>query len=259
MILKINSWLGRLGNNLMQMRHIILIALYYKYNIEMPPHSFFNTTKIILNENTNTNIYIDNEGTNFFYAKNIKKFNKKCFISNIDKMKEILQSIFIINYKNITPLNDNELVIHIRGGDIFFNHPHPGYIPPPISYYKQIIEQKKYDNIYLINDTNNNPCIPLLKKRYPNIIHNKNNLIEDIKKILSARNIVFTVGTFPCSLLFLTNHVQNVYYPSYSIQVKEILDYMSQINFHSIPLIDYKNTIGKWKNTKEQNKLLLNK
>ena len=257
MILKINSWFGRLGNNLIQLRHVILIALFYEYNIEIPPHPFFNTIKIMLTKNTDNHTYIDTEGDNFFYATKIKKFDNKCFKKNIDKMKKILQSIFIIKSNDLPSLSNNDLGIHIRGGDIFYNNPYPNYIPPPLSYYTNIIDNENYEKIYLINDIDNNPCIELLKKKYTNIIHEKNMLIDDIKKILSAKNIVFSVGTFPCSLLFLTNHTQNVYYPSYSFQVKEILNYMSQINFHSIPLIDYKNTIGKWKNTKEQNKLLL--
>tara|TARA_B100001123_G_scaffold444085_1_gene591939 strand:+ start:262 stop:1047 length:786 start_codon:yes stop_codon:yes gene_type:complete len=258
MILKINSWFGRLGNNLMQLRHIILVALYYKYNIEIPSHPFFNTTKIILNENTNNNIYIDNEGTNFFYAKKIKTFDKKCFNMNVEKMKELLQKIFIIDYKNINPLSENDLVIHIRGGDIFSNRPYPGYIPPPLSYYTNIIDKHKYDKIYLVNDVNNNPCINKLLQLYPNIIYNeKNNLLTDIYTIMSAKNIVYTVGTFPCSLLFLTNHTKNIYYPSYSIQVQEILYYMPYVNFYGSNLTNYKKSVGKWENTKKQNKLLL--
>jgi hypothetical protein len=256
MSLKINSWFGRLGNNLIQLRNIISIAIYYDYNIILPPHRFLKKTEIIINKNQNNQIYIDKEGTNFFYSSKIKKFDKKCFTSNIQKMKEILKQLFILDISKLTPLKDNELVIHIRGGDIFSNHPHPGYIPPPLSYYTNIIDNGNYEKIYLINDVNNNPCIPLLKQKYNNIIHNKNNLINDIIYILSAKNIIFTVGTFPCSLLFLTNHIQNIYYPSYSIQVKEILHYFNDINFYPIELKNYRETIGKWTNSKKQNLLL---
>jgi len=80
-----------------------------------------------------------------------------------------------------------------------------------------IIENNNYDKIFLINDIDNNPCISLLKQKYPNIIHEKNDLTNDIIKIISTKNIVYTVGTFPCSLLFLTKYTKNIYYPSYSI------------------------------------------
>ena len=66
MILKISSWSGRLGNNLMQLRNCILIALYYNYNIIFPKHRFLKDTKVIINKETNRKIYVDREGSNFF-------------------------------------------------------------------------------------------------------------------------------------------------------------------------------------------------
>lgn len=257
MILKINKWFGRLGNNLIQMRNVILIALFYNYNIMIPYHKFFKTTQIILNKNITNDIFIDNEGNNFFYNKKITKFNRECFISNIDKMKQILRKIFIIDYKVIKPLANNELVIHIRGGDIFSKSPHRAYIPPSLSFYKNIIDNSSYEKIYLINDFDNNPCISKLKELYSNIIHISSTLENDIKILLSASNLVTSIGTFPFSLLFLTNNVKNIYYPSYSIQVEEVKIYFDNIKFNSIDQENYYKKIKFWENTKLQQKLLL--
>ena len=94
MILKISSWSGRLGNNLMQLRNCILIALYYNYNIIFPKHRFLKDTKVIINKETNRKIYVDREGSNFFYSRKITKFDKECFVSNIEKISQTILASF---------------------------------------------------------------------------------------------------------------------------------------------------------------------
>ena len=46
----IKNWSGRLGNNIIQVLNAILIALYYKYNIILPRHRYFNIKYLILND-----------------------------------------------------------------------------------------------------------------------------------------------------------------------------------------------------------------
>jgi hypothetical protein len=58
----ITSWLGRLGNNIHQLRNAIIVALYHKCNINLPSHPFFNKTDIILFESeeiSDTNFVIN--------------------------------------------------------------------------------------------------------------------------------------------------------------------------------------------------------
>ena len=37
------------------------------------------------------------------------------------------------------PLGDNDLVIHIRSGDLFSKNPNSFYVPPPLCFYIQIV------------------------------------------------------------------------------------------------------------------------
>ena len=258
MILKINSWCGRLGNNIIQLRNIILVAIYYKFNIEIPEHPFFSEKFIQLNKDTNNDIYIDDEGNNFFYSQKIKKFDNKCFNTNIDVMKTILQQIFKLKIPEDT-LNFNDiLTIHIRGGDLFYTHPPHQYIPPPFEYYQNIIEDNNYKKIIIISDDNKNPIIQKLQSVYPNILFQMNNLLQDIETILSSKNIVQSVGTFIPSILLLSKNIKNIYYPSYSIQINETKQYFQNITLIENDYNNYNTKMNKWRNTDEQKNLLLN-
>ena len=48
--LKINNWRGGIGQNIIQVRNVIQIALYYNYNIILPEHMLFSTTYIKINK-----------------------------------------------------------------------------------------------------------------------------------------------------------------------------------------------------------------
>jgi hypothetical protein len=71
MNIKINSWYGRLGNNIIQLKNVIQIALFYSskvYSIIFPKHSYFNRTKVIINgtlRQSNRNIINKN---NFYFT-----------------------------------------------------------------------------------------------------------------------------------------------------------------------------------------------
>ena len=74
------------------------------------------------------NILIDETVNLFYYARVLVPIYEVSIIR-----KQILE-----NLPNIK-VNDNELFIYIRSGDIFFgSHPHSGYIQPPFCFYKTI-------------------------------------------------------------------------------------------------------------------------
>ena len=161
---------GRFGNFLMRLKNCIHIALFYNFNVILPKHNFVNTTYIVINKN----ITLENDkiidSNNFFYRNKINNIDIKLFNINEDKVKTIIKNILLFP-TNLTPLGINDLVIHIRSGDLFIKSvPHPRYLTPPISYYKNIIDQNKnYENIYIIAEDCINPCINKLLEIYPTI------------------------------------------------------------------------------------------
>lgn len=243
MLIKIKSWFGRLGNNIIQVKNAIQFALQHGYNIEIPKHRYFNTTYIEINkENDNSKIFHDQI---FFDVKNC---------GNIQKTRDILRKIFIMPINNLQPFGNNDVVVYIRSGDLFINNPPSKYILPPLSYYTNILD--KYENIYLVAEDIKNPCIPALLRKYPHIKYKKSSLCEDICTILRAQNIVCSFGTLVPSILLLSKNVKTVHKTSDDC-IENRVDIPVKIIRHDYN--DYKKKIGTWKNTEEQRKMMLAK
>lgn len=258
MILKINNWVGRLGNNITQIKNAIQIALFYNYkNIIIPHNIFFNTTIIDINniQSTNTNIITDEN--DFFYESRIKNIDIKLFNLNIDKTINILKSIFKIKGK--LKLNDNDVCIHIRSGDIFSNNPHPLYIMPPLSYYTKILNSNNFNKIYLICEDTSNPLVYALIKLYPNLIFQVRSLYTDIELILSCKNIIESYGSFTKCLLLLSDNITNIFKPSYQNSFLEESERCKNniIKINNIELNDYREKMYPWKNNREQLNLMM--
>lgn len=286
MHLIINNWIGRLGNNINQVKNCIQIALYYNYHIlNIPYHPYFNTTIIRLHEFINDEIIqnyeyinIDNnqivernkcfnksiykninieDDNDFFYESEIKNIDINIFNLNIDLTSYVLKKIFKI--KGNINLDDNDIIIHVRSGDIFNNKPHPSYIMPPLSYYTNILDNNNFNKIFLIAEDTKNPVIKKLVELYPNIIFKINNLYNDIELILSSKNIIESFGSFTKTLLLLSDNVKNIYKPSYQYSfLYNSEKYKNNIiKIYNIELSDYRNKINNWKNTLEQREIML--
>ena len=201
-----NTLYGRLGNNIIQLSNIIDIAIEYKHNIKINVKklNFFDLSVIkkYFNKYNNSEIITDKD--NYFFDKGRMSFPNNIFKQNIEERNKILQKAFLI--KNINKLNENDVVIHIRSGDIFSSKPHPNYVPPPLSYYTKEIDKYKYEKIRIICEDTINPVVNELLKLYKNAVYEKNTLEKDIRIILGATNIIFSVGTFIPSLMLFSNN-----------------------------------------------------
>ena len=135
-MLLIKAWTGRLGNNIQQLVNCIYFANYFGHRtIKFPNHKFFHGNELILNieDKTTTNIQ-----ETFFYIKQLnEKYGFPLSFIDTKISLECLTEIFKI--KSNFKFNENDLLIHIRSGDIFSNNPHPHFVPPPFSFYKKVI------------------------------------------------------------------------------------------------------------------------
>jgi hypothetical protein len=242
-----NNLYGRLGNNIIQLSNIIHIAIAYKHNIKfnIKKIKFFDIIVIekYFNKYNNSKIITDkNNKSSFFFDKNLMPFPKDIFIQNIEETNQILQKAFLI--KDINKVKENDLIIHIRSGDIFSSHPHPGYVPPPLSYYIQEIDKYNYETIYIICEDTKNPVVNELLKLYNNAVYEKNILEKDIRIILGATNILFSIGSFIPSLMMLSNNIKFIHTSFKSKYYNKIRQ-------------DYNKIMKPWKNTIEQRNYIL--
>ena len=210
-----NNWCGRLGNNIVQLSNIIDIAIAYKHNIKINVKKIqFFDLSVIENYFKKYNNSEKITDKNNFFSWSKLPFSKDIIERiveerNVEERNKLLQKAFLI--KNINKLNENDIVIHIRSGDIFSSHPHPGYVPPPLSYYIKEIDKCKYEKIHIICEDTKNPVVNELLKLYKNAVYKKNTLEHDIRIILGATNIVSSVGTFIPALMLLSNNITSLY------------------------------------------------
>ena len=234
-----NNFYGRLGNNIIQICNIIHIAIAYKHNIKFNvKHKFFDFSVIEKYFNKyNNNEIITNT---YFFDKSKLPFSNDIYGQNVEERNKLLKEAFLIN--NINKLNENDLVIHVRSGDVFSSNPHPKYVPPPLSYYTKEIDKYKYEKIHIICEDTINPVVNKLLKLYKNAIYEKNTLEKDITIILGATNIIFSIGTFIPSLILLSNNIKSLHGNAFS---------------NNEELIEYYKVMIPWKNTIEQRKNIL--
>lgn len=240
----IKGWSGRLGNNIIQLKNAIHLAISKNYNILIPKHNYFSKTYISLNKTIGINSKRISDSNKFFSNLNLPDVDQ-------NRVLHILRDCFII--KAVSALGPEDLVIHIRSGDIFDKDPHPTYIMPPLSYYIDIIQTNKFKNVYLLAEDKKNPCINALLQLYPNIIFQLQSLEKDIRLILAAVNVVSSYGTMIDSLLLFSDNIKTVYRPSYSLNIIN----QDHINYMTIDLDNYKEMLSPWKNTLEQQNYML--
>jgi hypothetical protein len=263
MVYKLEQWYGRLGNNIIQLYNLLSVALYNNTDVIIPPHKFLNKTLIKINNEIGSNEFEPNE--KFFFKKNLIKNNgilPEVFDINKDKVECILRDLFIIKSDTETCLGDNDVVIHIRSGDIFKdgqkNTCH--YTPAPLSYYTEILNNNNFEKIYIAAEDKKNPCIDKLLQLYPNIIFKQQKLEDDINLILRTKNIICSIGTFIPSLLMLSKNIKNVYMNDFDYNINTE-NYIKNINGNIIVFdySEYYKRIGKfWWNTELHYYTMLN-
>ena len=254
MTLIINQWVGRLTNNILQIIRAIHYALKNRHNtIILKKNKYFKANKIILNNEGN----IVKVFNTFF---NIKTMG--CEDPSPLQMKEYFNTyIFkILNFNTERNLNMNleYLYIHIRSGDVFQGSgAHPAYIQPPLKYYKDIIESKKWEKVIVVYQDFGNPCVQALKNlKYKNIIFESNSLEKDLNILSQANNLVIGFGTFGLLLYFINDTLKNIYIPKYVIEELPKGDW-GDVTLNIIELPNYIKC-GEWKNTLEQKNIMLN-
>ena len=141
--------------------------------------------------------------------------------------------------------NNKDLYINIRSGDIFLNAINKNYAQPPLCFYKKIINENNFENIYIVSNGHENPVIDELLKLYPEIKVFHGKIVEDI-----------SLSTFTIMLIWINKNLRNLY-------IYEIINYgLINVNYTILkmkPSLKYIQIMQrKWNNTKEQLDLMIN-
>lgn len=142
------------------------------------------------------------------------------FYKNLPSTYEAIRSFsYATNlYDQTETLGTDEMVIHIRSGDIFRPQGmiHPGYGQPPLSFYRKAVEHGKPRIVHLVYQDMHNPVIRPLKKwlrerSIPFTKPQKSSLRKDIKTLVSAQTLVAGRGTFIPGVVSLGENLKTIY------------------------------------------------
>jgi len=113
----------------------------------------------------------------------------------------------------------DELLVHIRTGDLFGERPHPRYGQPPLAFYVAAIERAlelDFKQVRIIAEDRLNPVINALEAHLlavgvPSSSQIGQSLGHDLATLIAGRGLVFGRGTFGLAICMLSSNVRVVF------------------------------------------------
>ncbi len=209
---RIQSWSGRLGNNLLQISNALSLAQRDRGEFVLDlPHPLLEPFVVRFCEAGDAPVRI-RRGTWFYGVRVPAAERRQLLAAHVRPHLRLDQGR--------PPLPDATLVIHLRGGDIFAPGPNAKYVQPPLEFYRQVIEENPFDEILLVAESSRmNPCAAALQAAYPTRCRIQTGaLADDVVTILRARHLCCnSVGTFGGALALLSVPLRALHMPVYSI------------------------------------------
>ena len=277
--MKIKKWSGRLGNAIQQITNCMYYCERHDLNFESPSFGYidgksvggvrYNGEAEIIKPITISNRQKCNGEGIFFFHKNGSR-KKQFHVDNIDEL-ENKRRHYCMKYilpntcfnKEINPLDDNHLVIHIRAGDIIrFNNPNKkghiyhSYKLNPISYYEHLIP--KFEKITIVTSTVNNFITERLLEKYKHIKIQSGSLTDDFTTLLSAKNLTSSgVGTFAFAAALLSKNLKTYYHTNLHLHEHMSHDSLHHVDTRCINISDEYRKNG-WRNSADDREQILN-
>jgi hypothetical protein len=109
---------------------------------------------------------------------------------------------------------ENDLIIHIRGGDILSGSIHRDYMPLPISFYERIICENATLNPIFMGQLGGDFYSIELRRRFPNALFiQQGSPQEDYARLNSAIHLVLSVSTFAWMAGWLSPNARTIHMP----------------------------------------------
>lgn len=234
---------GRLGNIMFSNAYGYILSKKLKCNLDSQYIKGFENTKISDNLYKTENILTEN---NFHYKNDAYTSIYDLFKDKKKNYKIILNGPFM-NYKlYIEHLNElreyfklevplkiipekNDLVIHIRSGDIWYKETMKKYdldighhskeylkkqlqVALPITFFCNIIDNNNFDKIIVVSEYKDDLICQKIKEIYSRTIIISESINHDFHLITKANNIIMSNSTFSWWSSFLSK-AEKIYYP----------------------------------------------
>ena len=240
------------------------IIIEHSNNIYINHSIFYNKSNFTIESNQAFN-YIGNYNSiilnaqflffeGFRYFGNVNRFYifKKQLINNLPKV--------------VT--HPNDLYIYIRSGDIFllsYIYYIRGYFQPPLCFYKKILDNFKFNKVFIISQDNLNPVIQKLLNKYSYIRKKKNELKVDISYLINSYNLVAGKSSFFLTSIKFNDKLKFLWeYDCSSLSQKYHHLHYSVYNFPVYYTVykmnsslKYKKLMSPWINIPKQRKMMI--
>ena len=179
----------------------------------------------IYDEKYNLTIQVIESASEIINNENLTSLNFNPFYFFLGIKPDNRFSVFkdeLIKNLPVVKADPNDLYIHIRSGDIFVTPIlFPTMAQPPSCFYKTIINNNKFNKIYIATEDKLNPVINELIKSYKNIILSDNNLELDISRLAHGYNIVGSISSFLIGIIKLNDNLRKFWeYDIYNLMEK---------------------------------------
>lgn len=212
----VGGWVGNLGNHLLQLSQAIFLAERYKGVCTFAEEAFLENKTFDFSSGEPI------EGTLWenFWEPNVKfTQDGKDYANELHQQRPRILKTYILPifkpYKKTKLAYD--LVINIRGGDVFDDKSYPQYVQAPFNYFVAVLEKEKPHTVLVVAHDECNPVVQLLRTSKYNIdIVSDGSPSADANLVLNAKKLVIGgVSTWHHVLSQMSPNLEKVYYPEF--------------------------------------------
>lgn len=227
----IDSFVGRLGNNILQ----IINAFHAGISTGLPVYVPSNVNPLLQLIANRTHEFDCAAACSSLSAPELRQAVYYCAQDlerlglsqpSLEQQHHIcttrLASLFVVD-ASVDPINTAKaLVVHVRSGDVFSVYPHTAYWQPPLSYYVNISVQHTAEHgadaplIAVTEPDFRNPVIAKLRELDWHIW--TRSVQQDFSTLLRARHLGLSHGTFSMTAALCSTQAETIYVPVWNGQ-----------------------------------------
>jgi len=108
--------------------------------------------------------------------------------------------------------SDDEVLFHVRSGDIIDGH-HPLYFPLPPTFYSKVVEQTGLRPVF-IGELDDNPYVAMLRRNFPQAkFLPPAGVVADFQSLRHARHVAVSISSFSWLATWLSTRAETIHFP----------------------------------------------
>ena len=264
--------LGRLGNALSRISRAVLVAHKNGWGgIIVPRSSHFPAySSLMMRESVEVDGFFASCGDGRWGSAGVPDFlvRREYYSESVDpnvamrnSVKRVVRRLFP-GLETREDVTSNDLVIHVRSGDIYYRERVGNWGQPPAAYYEKIIREEPWSRVFVVCEDNESPVLlpiaALCESLRIEHFFQSATLAEDLALLASATNLVVGRGTFAPAIVLLNMALEKVFFFEDRFDSK-FVDPSTEL----VRVVDEQGTYresvlqGGWVNSEEQRKLMV--